>query len=118
MLLTTTWTRVTAATAAVFSYQFFVFVLTSSSYGIFCTFEPVSVACTAEVTDSAEISRQAKQANAVRQRILDDLRQQTLVIPRLTVDSLTQYDIKPTCSSHPLHVFLKQVFTERLSEPS
>jgi len=81
-------------------------------------FERVCTACAAEVTDSDEISRQAKRANTVRQRILDELRQQVLIVPESTIDCLKQNDTSPTSTTHPLYVFIKQIFTERLSEAS
>jgi len=74
--------------------------------------------CTAEVTDNAEIGRRAKQANSIRQSILDELRQEKLVTPLSSVDCLNLNETTATSSDHPLFVFIKQVFTERLSNTS
>jgi len=74
--------------------------------------------CTAEVTDTVEISQRAKQANSVRQRILEELRQNKLIIPRASIDCLRMDEMLPTSTDHPLYIFIKQVFTDRLSKPS
>lgn len=69
-----------------------------------------------EVTDSAEISERAKEANGVRQRILEELRQQMLIVPQSATDCLKQTEDVPTSTNHPLYIFIKQIFTERLKK--
>jgi len=67
-------------------------------------------------TEVAEISQQAKLANSIRQQILYELRQQMLLIPQSATDSLKQTEATPTNTDHPLYVFIKHIFTERLKK--
>jgi len=86
---------------------------------LYSTFRKVKAClhyCAAEVTDSAEISQRAKEANSVRQRILEELRQQMLIVPQSATDCLKQTEGVPTSADHPLYIFIKQIFTERLKK--